>query len=64
MYENKLIATKYNISIDNYSAVEIDYSSIPNYNPDVAEAREYFYIESQIDTKHILVKRRINKLKL
>ncbi len=56
MYGNKLIG------FDNKSLVEIDYLSAPNYNQDVAEAREYFYIKSQIDTKHILVKRRIERL--
>ncbi len=50
MYGNKLIGN------EKKSLVEIDYLSAPNYNPDVDESQKYFYIKSQIDTKHILFK--------
>ena len=55
MYGKKLIA--YNCQ----SLVEIDFPDYSNYNLDVAETQEYFYIKSQIDTKHILVKKRIER---
>jgi hypothetical protein len=38
------------------SLAEIDFPDYSNYNPDDAET-QYFLIESQIDTKHILVKK-------
>ncbi len=55
MYGKKLIA------FTEQSLVEIDFSDYSNFNPDVAETQEYFEIKSQIDTKHILVKKRIER---
>jgi hypothetical protein len=55
VYGKKLIA--YN----SQSLVEIDFPDYSNFNPDDAETQEYFFIKSQIDTKHILVKKRIER---
>ncbi len=55
MYGKKLIASNYQ------SLVEIDFPDYSNYDPDVAETQEYFKIKSQIDTKHILVQKIIER---
>ncbi len=52
---------KKRIAYNSQSLVEIDFPDFSNYNPDVAEIREYFEIKSQIDTKHILVQKRIER---
>ncbi len=55
MYGKKRIASTFQ------ALAEIDFPDYSNYNPDVAEAQEYFFIKSQIDTKHILVEKRIKR---
>jgi hypothetical protein len=55
VYGKKLIA------FTEQSLVEIDFSDYSNYNPEVAEIQEYFKIKSQIDTKHILVQKIIER---
>jgi hypothetical protein len=55
VYGKKLIA------FTEQSLVEIDCPDYSNYNPNVEETREYFDIKSQIDTKHILVQKRIER---
>jgi hypothetical protein len=55
VYGKKLIANT------SKSLVEIDCPDYSNYYPNVSEIREYFEIKSQIDTKHILVQKRIER---